>query len=103
MLIVLGFSGSAVAVRAPVGAVVGRVDRQISVRLPRRTSNGARPGDHTPVRVRRASRPAPGLGHAADPVASTHRARQVRNVPAADRHRRHCQLRGRIVSGKFRQ
>lgn len=96
-------AGSTVAVRAPSGAAVGRVDGQVPVRLPRRTSDGARPGDHTPVRVRRTGRPAPSVRHVADAVAPAHGARQVRDVPAADRrHRRHRRFRGRPVAGKFR-
>lgn len=94
------FSGSAVAVRAPIGATVGRVDGQVPVRLPRRTGNGSRPGDHAPVRVRRTGRPAPSVRHAADPVAPAHGARQVRDVPAADRHGRHRRFRGRPITGK---
>jgi len=95
------FSGSAVAIRAQVGAIVGRVDGQVSLRLPRRTGNGPRPRNHAPVRVRRAVRPAPSVGHAADPVAPAHGARQVRDVPAADRNRRDRLLRGRPIAGKF--
>lgn len=76
------------------------MDRQVPVRLPRRTGDGARTRDHAPVRVRRTGRPAPGLRDAADPVAPAHGARQVRDVPAADRHRRHRQLRRRPVAGK---
>lgn len=96
------FTGPTVAVRAQVGATVGRVDGQVSVRLSRRTSDGTRAGDHTPVRVGRAGRPTSGLGHVADTVASANGARQVRDFPAADRHRRHGRFRGRALVGKSR-
>lgn len=96
----LFFIGSTVAVRAQVGATVGRVDGQVSVRLSRRTGHGTRARDYTPVRVGRASRPASSLGHVADTVASVNGARQVRDFPAADRHRRHSRFRGRALVGK---
>jgi len=93
--------GSAFAVRAPIGTTVGRVDGQVPVRLPRRTSDGARPGDHAPVRVRRTGRPTSGLRDAADAVTPTHGPRQVRDFPAADRHRRHSRIGRRPVAGEY--
>lgn len=95
------FPGSAFAVRAQVGATVGRVDRQVPIRLSRRTSDDARPGDHSPVRIRGAGRPAPGVGHAPDAVAQAHGPRQVRDIPAANWHRHHRQRRRCLVAGEF--
>lgn len=92
--------GSVVPVRAPAGAAAGRVDRQIPVRLPRRTGHGARPGDYAPVRVRRTGRPAPSVGHATNAPTQADGARQVRDVPAADRHGRDRRLRQRPIAGK---
>lgn len=93
-------SGPALPVRPAAGAAVGRVDGQVPVRLSRRTGHGARPGAHPPVRVRRAGRQTPSVGHAADAPAPAHGPRQVRDVPAADRHRRDRRFRGRPVAGK---
>ena len=77
-----GFAGPSGSFRPPLGAVAGRMDRDLPIRLQGRTRDGARACHHSEVRHDRSGYQEGGVHFITEPATPVNDVGEVRRVPA---------------------